>query len=158
MRGCGPRNPTRGTLSACCARARNGHVSAALQATRPMNSRRLMLFPPGGSDIKIVAIFARAQEGGDVRFGSKADICSARRHVRFPSESGHVQCTRRCPVCANSGHCGTYSITSSAATSNDGGIVRPSAFAVLRLTVSSTFVDCWTGKSAGFSPLRMRPV
>ena len=25
----------------------------------------------------------------NVRFGSKADICSAKRHVRFTSESGH---------------------------------------------------------------------
>src|SRR5262245_41070436 len=38
-----------------------------------------------------------------------------------------------------------------------GGTSRPSAFAVLRLMISSTFVDCWTGRSAGFSPLRMRP-
>ena len=38
------------------------------------------------------------------------------------------------------------------------GTVRPSALAVLRLMTSSTFVACWTGRSAGFSPLRMRPV
>jgi ClpX C4-type zinc finger len=29
-----------------------------------------------------------------VRFGSKADICSAKRHVCFTPESGHVQCNR----------------------------------------------------------------
>ncbi len=39
-----------------------------------------------------------------------------------------------------------------------GGTVRPKALAVLRLMISSTLVACWTGKSAGFSPLRMRPV
>ena len=38
------------------------------------------------------------------------------------------------------------------------GTVRPSALAVLRLMINSTFVSCCTGKSAGFSPLRMRPV
>jgi hypothetical protein len=27
-----------------------------------------------------------------VRFGSKADICSAEKHVRFTPESGHVRC------------------------------------------------------------------
>jgi hypothetical protein len=27
----------------------------------------------------------------------------------------------------------------------------------LRLMISSTRVTCWTGKSAGFSPLRIRP-
>ena len=39
-----------------------------------------------------------------VRFGSKADICAAKCHVRFASESGHVRCTSRCPLSANSGH------------------------------------------------------
>jgi hypothetical protein len=33
----------------------------------------------------------------------------------------------------------------------------PSALAVLRLMNSSTLVTCWTGRSAGFSPLRIRP-
>jgi hypothetical protein len=50
----------------------------------------------------------------------------------------------------------SYSITSSASASSLSGISRPSAFAVLRLITNSNFVDCWTGKSAGFSPLRMR--
>jgi hypothetical protein len=51
-----------------------------------------------------------------------------------------------------------YSITSSARPSNDWGTVRPSILAVLRLMTISTFVACWTGRSAGFSPLRIRPV
>jgi hypothetical protein len=51
-----------------------------------------------------------------------------------------------------------HSITSSARTRRAVGIVRPSALAVLRLMISSTLVACWTGKSKGFSPLRMRPV
>ena len=50
-----------------------------------------------------------------------------------------------------------YSITSSAVASSDGGMSRPSALAVLRLIINSTFVDCMTGRSAGFSPLRTRP-
>ena len=33
-----------------------------------------------------------------------------------------------------------------------------SALAVLRLRTSSIFADCWTGRSAGFSPLRILPV
>ena len=45
----------------------------------------------------------------------------------------------------------------SARSSSDGGIVRPSALAVLRLITSSNFVGCWTGKSAGFAPLRIFP-
>src|SRR5262245_25674595 len=51
-----------------------------------------------------------------------------------------------------------HSITSSARTRIDVGTSRPSALAVLRLMISSTLVACWTGKSAGFSPLRIRPV
>ena len=56
-----------------------------------------------------------------VRFGSKGDICSAKRHVRFTPnsdreseipkkvmsalpESGHVWCNEGCPLWANSGH------------------------------------------------------
>ena len=38
---------------------------------------------------------------------------------------------------------------------NDGGIVRPSAYAVLRFITSSNFVGCSTGRSAGFAPLRI---
>src|SRR5262249_46245699 len=51
-----------------------------------------------------------------------------------------------------------YSITSSAATSSLSGTVRPSILAVSALMTSSNFVDCITGRSAGFTPLRMRPV
>jgi hypothetical protein len=39
-----------------------------------------------------------------VRFGSKADMCSAKGYVRFTPERGHVRCTSACPLCANSGH------------------------------------------------------
>ncbi|MGA7535417.1 MAG: hypothetical protein WBW27_26420, partial [Pseudolabrys sp.] len=42
----------------------------------------------------------------DVRFGSKADICSAKRHVRSTPESGHMQRTGECLLSANSGHFG----------------------------------------------------
>ena len=59
----------------------------------------------------------------------------------------------RCPLCANSGH---HSITSSARASTDGGTVSPSALAVLRLMTVSNLVGAGTGRSAGFSPLRMR--
>src|SRR5262245_46709701 len=50
-----------------------------------------------------------------------------------------------------------HSITSSALASNVSGMVRPSPLAVLRLITSSNLVGCMTGRSAGFSPLRIRP-
>jgi|SRR5215813_4134622 len=48
-----------------------------------------------------------------------------------------------------------YSITSLA--NSVIGKVSPSAWAVFKLIISSIFVDCWIGRSAGFSPLRIRP-
>src|SRR5262249_42242026 len=50
-----------------------------------------------------------------------------------------------------------HSITSSAIASSPGGKLRPNALAVLRLITNSNLVDCMTGKSAGFAPLRTRP-
>jgi hypothetical protein len=49
-----------------------------------------------------------------------------------------------------------HSITSSARASSSGGIVRPSALAVVRLITRPYLVGACTGRSAGFSPFRMR--
>jgi hypothetical protein len=49
----------------------------------------------------------------------------------------------------------TYSITSSARASSVGGISRPNALAVWRLMTNANLVDCCTGRSAGFAPLRI---
>src|SRR5512143_1399063 len=75
---------------------------------------------------------AKPPARGFVRFGSKADICSAPTHVRFTPDSGHVQRTSSCLLWANSGHRALHSITLSARVSSCGGTVRPSALAVLR--------------------------
>jgi hypothetical protein len=48
-----------------------------------------------------------------------------------------------------------YSITSSARASNIGGIVRPSACAVIRFTTRSNLVGCSIGMSAGFAPRKI---
>ena len=66
-----------------------------------------------------------AVQNGMSALPPKADMCSA---------------TRRCPLCANSGHRRTYSITSSARAISVGGTLRPSALAVLRLITSSYLV------------------
>ena len=49
-----------------------------------------------------------------------------------------------------------YSITSSACTRNDSGIVRPIAFAVFMLTTSLYLTGNCTGRSATLAPRRMR--
>ena len=82
--------------------------------------------------------------GSDVRFTPKADMCSAHADVRFVPIADIRQTY--------------YSITSSARPISVLGMLRPSALAVLRLRIISTFVACCTGRSETFSPLRMRPV
>src|SRR5262245_9061622 len=57
-----------------------------------------------GQSAAIVPYITLEPRRSNVRFGSKADICSAKRHVRFIPESGHVRCTSPCLLWANSGH------------------------------------------------------
>jgi hypothetical protein len=64
---------------------------------------------PPGSGAAIVPTRGSTLKGvgtrqANVRFGSKADMCSAKVDVRSYPKSGHVQCNSRCPLCANSGH------------------------------------------------------
>src|SRR5262249_40093230 len=49
-----------------------------------------------------------------------------------------------------------HSITSSARSNNDGGTLRPSALAVLRLMVNWILTGSWTGSSLGSVPRKMR--
>jgi hypothetical protein len=50
------------------------------------------------------------------------------------------------------------SITASVMARSCGGTSMPSALAVRRLIKNSNLVACWTGRSAGLTPLRMRPI
>src|SRR6516225_2990366 len=43
-------------------------------------------------------------KGGNVRFGSKADIGAPPINVRFTPKSGHRNSLTGCPLCATSGH------------------------------------------------------
>jgi hypothetical protein len=49
-----------------------------------------------------------------------------------------------------------YSINSSARPDSGSGMAMPRALAAFALINNSSLVPCWTGRSAGFSPLRMR--
>jgi len=69
-----------------------------------MNSRRLIASPEA-RDTGIVAVQMRiVKRRPDVRFGSLADMCSAKCHVRFAPESRHVRCNYKCQLWAKSGH------------------------------------------------------
>src|SRR5262249_45628677 len=59
------------------------------------------------------------------------------------------ECDERAPV--------AHSMTSSAMESTPGGTSMPSACAVCRFRANSNLVDCSTGNSPGFPPLRIRP-
>jgi hypothetical protein len=72
--------------------------------------------------------------------------------IRGAREGGEAECgsQKLAPLVEHG-----YSITWSARSRSDCGIVSPSAFAVLRLITSSNFVACSTGRSAGLAPLRI---
>src|SRR5215471_10709334 len=72
-------------------------------------------------------------------FGPNADIAAS--NVGLGADSGQ-----------------SYSITSSAAFNKPKGTVSPSVLAVLRLMTNSNLVGVCTGRLAGLSPFRMRPV
>src|SRR5262245_62405670 len=99
--------PMRRTRSPCCARAPSGHTAAATPSN-VMNSRRLIASPRGQDRTSYRLKLAHWKRSGvtaaNVRFGSKADICSAKRHVRFTPESD-IKCDIwECPLRTNSGH------------------------------------------------------
>src|SRR5262245_29864407 len=62
---------------------------------------------------------------------------------------------RRCAAEQSDEFASFHSITSSARSRNDSGIVRPSTLAVVRLITRSNLAACSTGISAGFAPRRI---
>jgi hypothetical protein len=95
--------------------------------------------------------------------GQKHELPRRSIAVRFtpnkqtPTE--RVQCDASCQLLTHAPQQrAAYSMTSSARPSSGKGTVIPSARAVLRFTINSTLVACCTGRSAGFSPLRILPV
>ena len=82
----------------------------------------------------------------------RAAVTEIRSHSHFVPQAAVSGCSNKCEENK------TYSITSSASESSLSGTVRPSILAVSALIISSNFVDCMTGRSAGFAPLRMWPV
>src|SRR5262249_47064689 len=78
-----------------------------------------------------------------------------------PSRTDQIRCCGQLSaLCQHAQHTrelkSSYSITASAVASSVLGTVRLSAFAVVRLMTSSYLVGACTGRSDGFSPLRMR--
>src|ERR1041384_1858825 len=70
-------------MACCFARAVSGHAATPLRSV--MNSRRLIAAPEAqdGASYRVKPAFWK----GHVRFGSQADICGAKRYVRFTPNS-----------------------------------------------------------------------
>ena len=77
--------------------------------------------------------------------------CNFRLLQHYPPNSGHTWARSKCPLSANNG---SQSITWSARLSSVGGMITPSALAVLTLMVRRSSVGCSTGKSATLAPRR----
>ena len=111
---------------------------SGLRHSRLASGRRGMLRPAGAT------VRLPRRRGTDHRHCRLLRACRERPRRRAAEQRDEVA-----PL---------HSITSSARATRVRGTSRPSTFAVRRLRNSSTFVVCWTGRSAGLSPLRIRPV
>src|SRR5262249_25651172 len=91
-----------------------------------------------------------------------ARVVAALKHADTPHSLGLLRTRhhrpRCCPGKPRDELAPSHSITSSARASSEGGMVSPSALAVLRLITNSNFVACRIGKSAGLVPCRIRAV
>jgi hypothetical protein len=107
------------------------------------------------SALAVVAVKDRCPPGGAIRGLSRPST------ALDPEPTAQADPNRPLVACGTSAAreaLRSYSITSSARPRIVCGTVSPSALAAFRLTTSWNFVDCWTGRSAGFSPFSTRPV
>jgi hypothetical protein len=123
---------------------RSGHRHPGEQGFRTLRWRRLgrIGFMPTWQTGRGEVVW---HGGGDKAMRSRAvPGVRARRGVDEPRYEGHDE------------HRRVHRITSSAWKRRVGGIVRPRAWAVLRLMTSSNCVGSSTGRSAGLVPFKMR--
>jgi hypothetical protein len=118
---------------------------------------------PLASTVVNISPPCRVERPASFRVGSRAAVRYAENLVRFALQSRLRRFVGNGPLRANNGlmhrsKMYLYSSTSSARPISALGTLTPRALAVLRFMISSTLVPCWTGKSAGLSPLRTRPV
>ena len=106
----------------------------------------------GLGGVKTRAAAARANP--DSLLGGRTSAFASCGHDATMALGSYVPGTDSCTAAKSI----RYSITSSVMESSDGGTVTPSIRAVSALMTNSSLVDCITGRSAGFAPLRIRPV
>jgi hypothetical protein len=77
--------------------------------------------------------------------------------LAFTKSAQEPDLTCKTPLVVGASDVAAQRITSVAWKRMDGGMVRPRAFAVDRLTTNSNHVGCSTGRSAGLVPFRILP-
>ena len=151
-----------------------GDGSSEGGAGRHISFLRLLLTIRNRTDLKTSAAlglhFREKCESPGRHQNAPATAVVAQRglvNVRFTPKATEVLRCRKASLCARRrpeqaqqarSRCCGYSITSLASICIEIGTSIPRALAVFALSTSSNLVDCCTGKSAGFAPLRMRPV
>src|ERR1700722_4543879 len=123
-----------------------------MQEFRPRPPRFALIFGGVGNGWRLIDYF---------RFRSFATEIGHPGHLRLSLKNGNTADIACGPVRARNrlmhrSKWPPYSISSLARASSVGGPSRPSALAVLRLIANSYFVGVCTGRSAGFSDLRIR--
>ena len=157
--------PTGGSRSPSTPKRRKGLSVQAKGGLQKAHDEMVVVYP---------LEFHRRTIGGSNPNASLVQITSGFRLTSSAAYTSRKSGTRAEKVCSSEGsrrtfplietsrlsRCGrgapSYSITSSARASSIGGTSRPSVLAVLRLMTSSYLVGACTGRSPGFSPLRMR--
>src|SRR2546425_7156698 len=96
----------------------------------------------------------------DARLHFRITLCPRHQHTDAPHPLALLRAHRQRPGSCRAAEKGDelaslHSITSSARSKNDSGIVRPSALAVVRFMTRSNLVGCSTGMSPGFAPRRI---
>ena len=133
--------------------------AVALCCVRTWSRSERLAFSFGSSSATIFLSCDRFVPGSSrnrSRLPSRQLLPSA-RHFRSCARGGHFPSRSACLKRATMRHA-PHSITSSAPVSSEGGTERPSALAAFRLMTNSNLVGCWTGKSCGLAPFRMRSI
>src|SRR5262249_48548576 len=116
----------------------------------------------GGTAIDPTAFLETLQEGADPGLCFRIILGICHQHADAPHLL-RLRARRERPRCRRAAEhrnelAPVHSITSSARASSVGGTSRPSALAVCKLITNSNLVARRIGRSAGISPLRIRPV
>src|SRR5262249_32254448 len=93
-----------------------------------------------------------------VRFTRESRTIDGPDHVRHGTnnDAGLLGPRVETVVCSCTPAPADYSITSSARASSEGDMVRPRVLAVFKFMTSSYLLGACTGRSAGFSPRKIR--